>query len=185
MAAFIRFRIRTQELRSFRAKVRSWKGLMRDLSWAWPLVGEAIAEYHKRVFDSEGRDNLSSGGAPWIPLAEPTIKARLQMARVSDHDPFDYMISSEEGPESRILHWSHRLRDSVIKAPFGTFDSVRIGTKKSFEFGTETPYAWENQHGAVVFGGRVLPPRPFLDHLGGAAVGIGVLELSLQARMAT
>lgn len=184
MPAVIRFRLKVDQIRKFRTKVRSWKGLLQDLSWAWPIVGEAISEYHKAVFDSEGRENLSTGGTPWMPLAEPTIRARLYHERVSQHDPFDYAIGSDEGPESRILHWSHRLRDSLVRTPFGTFDSVRIGTKTSFEFGTETPYAKENMDGATVFGNRILPARPFLDHVGGSAVGIGVLELALQARMA-
>lgn len=178
--SLLKLRVQVDPQNEFRARVKSWKVRMRNLNWAWATVGEAIAAYHTRVFDAAGALNLTYGGEPWRPLHELTVIARLQHAKVSGRAPYDYLPSSSEGPEGRILHWTHLLRDSMC-APKGNEASVRSGTSKSFTYGTEAPGAIN--HVGTVLNGRPVPARRFLDPLGGAFVAVDVLEMLFQRSM--
>lgn len=168
--------------RAFRKRVRSWVKDLKDLRWAWPVVEAAIVEWHRRVFDSEGSHSLSSGG-PWKPLAEMTIMSRLREEQVSSISNFDYLSNNGEGPEGRILHWSHRLRNAMTSEK-GTGDSFRVYRRKSLTYGVkDIGYAPLHQKGGTNRWGKVVPARPFLDHVGGPAVGVAILERALEARM--
>lgn len=165
----------------FRKKVVSMRKDLRDLRWAWGFVGMAVVEYHRRIFDSEGATSLVSGG-PWKPLAELTVLARLRGEKVSNVPNHDYLGGMGEGPEGRILHWSHRLREAMV-GNAGTGDSVRVSNRLAFTYGVKgIPYAPLHQDGGVNQWNKNVPPRPFLDPVGGAAVAIGVFDLALQAR---
>lgn len=168
-------------VKTFARRVSSWKKDIQDLRWAWPVVGLAVAEYHRRVFASEGAVSLVGG--VWAPLAELTVASRLRREQVSSIDPYDYLAPSAEGPEGKILHWSYRLRDSVTgEKP--TVDSVRRGTRTSFTFGSNVPYGRLHQEGGTNAFGKAVPARPWLDYVGGPAVAVGILERALQIRMA-
>lgn len=182
-AAFLRFRFVFDKGKVFRKRVRRWEGYIRDLRWAWPICEEAVVEFHRRIFDSEGATSLVSGG-PWTPLHEMTVMARLRGEQVSETPPYDYLGGSGEGPEGRVLHWSHRLRDAVAD-PKATADSVRIGTATSFEFGATVEYGQIHQVGGTNQWGKSVAPRPWLDYVGGPTVAVGILELALQAKMAS
>lgn len=177
----LKLRFRTDEIRGFRRKVYSWRKLIKDLRWVWPVVGEALADHHAAVFDSQGADNLAFR-ARWPALAELTVLARERREQVSKIPPLDYMAPSEEGPAERVLHWSLRLRNSLASRS-GTGDTVFKGTGRSLEWGTSTPYGPDHQYGGINRWGKMIPARPFLDYVGGPAIAIGVIEIALFARM--
>lgn len=158
----IRFRVKWDAATDPRGTIRSWKKKLRDLRWAWPEAFRAVEAHHLEVFNTEGADN-AAGTGPWKPLHEITIRARLYGWIVSKVPPRDYAPDSGEGPESRILHWSHRLRSSMGTSG-GLFmgDAIRRFNTKSMEYGTRTPYAADHQYGRRSAGG-IIPPRPFLD----------------------
>lgn len=176
-------RFRFDKARAFRRVCEKWKRDLKDLRWAWPVIGEALAVYHTKVFDTEGAQNLSGGGK-WAPLAERTIQMRIYGARVSKVPNYDYEASSTEGPAERVLHWSHRLRDAMTSKQ-GTGDSLRRGTARSFEYGVQgIAYAPKHQSGGTSEQGYSIPARPFLDIAGGPFLAINLLGIALQARMA-
>jgi len=180
---FIKFRFTVDKGRAFRSILKGWAKDLKDLSWAWLRVGEGIAAWHARVFDTEGAANIQAGEQPWAPLAELTVQARLQHAKVSRVAPFDYLAPSGEGPEGRVLHWSSKLRTAATAVSEGP-NRVRRGTKTSYEWGVEGMRHWALLHsGGVTEKGKPLPARPFIDASGGAAVAIGALEIMLRNRM--
>lgn len=157
--------------RYFRDSLRDLKTRLRDLRWAWPEAIRAVESHHLAIFDSEGADN-EAGSGPWAPLSELTVRARLLGWGISKIPPMDYMPDSEEGPEGRILHWSHRLR-SAMGHGGGLFmgDAVRVMTKRGMEYGTRTPYAKDLHTGHSKRGWR-LPVRPILDTEAGPEIAI-------------
>lgn len=180
---FVRFRFTVDKGSAYRKVLQGYVKNLRDLSWAWLGVGEGIAAWHARVFDSEGAANIEGGEQPWAPLAELTVQARLQHARVSRTPPNDYIAPSGEGPESRILHWSSRLRTAATAAGEGA-NRVRRGSRTSYEWGVEGVRHWVLLHaGGTNEMGKPLPARPFIDPQGGAAVAVGALEIMLRNRM--
>ncbi len=178
--ALVKFKFTFDKGKVFRNRIKGWRNDLKDLRWAWPVVELAVVEWHRRIFDSEGATSLVSGGA-WKPLSEVTIMSRLRQEKVSPVPEYDYLAASPEGPEGRVLHWAHRLRNAVA-ADKRTGDSVRVATRKSFEFGGATEYGDLHQRGGTNRWGKTVAARPWLDFEGGPAVAIGMLDMALQAR---
>jgi hypothetical protein len=132
MALFGRIRIRldTGEVKDFATQAVA---NIDDLRPALRVVAQNLRRFTRGVFATEGRDLL---GKAWDPLRPRTVGARRN--RVGH-----YRLASSEKPARRILHWTHALRDSVIKK--GAEGHIEVVTATSLIFGTQVPYAAPNQ----------------------------------------
>lgn len=92
-----------------------------------------LIEY--QTFIAQGR----RGGGSWKKLKESTIQKKI-----------------ENGGDLRILHETHRLRDSLVQTRHP--EHVQKITKTTLKFGTSVPYAGAHQEGVPA---RKLPKRPF------------------------
>lgn len=95
-----------------------------DMRPAMDDVLDMLRTSERRQFDSQGV--YGSGG--WAPLAAATI-ARKQRA---GHDP-------------RILHATHRLRDSLTER--GNPEELALARRDGADFGSLVPYAGYHQTG--------------------------------------
>lgn len=103
-----------------------------DLRPFWNRFADALANYNKRVFNSEGK----FGGAGWAPLSP------------------DYGAwKAVNYPGKTILRRTDTLYDSLTKRPFG----IENLTGSVARFGTDVPYAGYHQTGT-----RFMPARPFM-----------------------
>lgn len=115
--------------REFRNKVQRWQRGLLDLRWFWRRCVGPVADAHAAMFDAEGPG--------WIPLAPMTVRLRQSRQRY-------YSRPSSEGPNARILHWTHGLRNSLAsRARNGTRLSVRLLGTDSMTWGTSHPAAEE------------------------------------------
>ncbi|MFQ5834324.1 MAG: hypothetical protein ACE5HR_00160 [bacterium] len=86
----------------------------------------------ERKFDAEGKTKQSS---KWDALDPDTVNARLRRIGY-------YSVKSSEGATGRILHWTHRLRRSVLgKSSESVFELRKEGDKHIMTIGTRVPYA--------------------------------------------
>lgn len=139
------FRLRVDPDKAFRSKVLGrWKSSMRDLRWMWPTVEIETAKVHRDMFDEEGPG--------WRPLSLHTVNMRATAQRY-------YAKASTEGPNRRILHWTHALRDS-LSTRFGNALSVRFAGRRMFTWGTRHHAAHDLHHGSP--GNPYIPARPLL-----------------------
>jgi hypothetical protein len=152
--------------KKFRNTVSGWYKTLRDLRWMWPKVAEQIQAHHIKVFDSEGQIAESGG---WTPLSPETAKFRFFGYSVPGSYTHAYSSPSREGADSRILHWTGTLRDSMTKDKAD--GTVRKFHKDHMEFGTSLPYGEAHQEGLeqpIGPNGKMmeLPTRKFLDPTG-------------------
>lgn len=158
------FRFQFDPGQSYRKEVTRYAKALRDLRWMWPGVGKSIQAHHAKVFDSEGKGMDRFGS--WTPLSPATAKFRFFGLRVPGSHAGSYATASQEGPDGRILHWTHRLRNSMTKDK--AEGAVRAFHKGHMVFGTSLPYADTHQRGGeepIGPGGRMkeIPARPFMD----------------------
>lgn len=111
-----------------------------DLSPAWRVIAENLRQFETKVFDEEGKPIL---GRAWDELKPRTVAAR--RGRWGH-----YRKPSNEGPARRILHWTHRLRDSLTKE--GHADQIEDVSPQRLRFGSLVEYAPYH-----------VKRRPFLD----------------------
>lgn len=82
-----------------------------------------------------------------------------------------YRAASTEGPSQKILHWTHRLRNSLTQAWHSEHIS-RFQGRMIYQFGTSVPYArWHQDgrkktRGAIRSNRKVPKRRPLPDQEG-------------------
>lgn len=105
-----------------------------DASPALRQIGELMQDETRRQFESQG----IYASAGWTPLKPATIRAK-----------------QRKGQDLRILHMTHRLRDSLTGK---TADSVMVVRPDELRFGTKVPYAGAHQNPRA--GSRLPRRRP-------------------------
>jgi hypothetical protein len=155
--------------RQFRKQVERWRAGLKDLRWAWPYVSGAVERHHAGVFDSEGRFD---GG--WINLSMATAKARFFGWPILGSVTGAYGTSSVEGEEGRILHWTHRLRNSLSQPKHP--DAIRQFFTQKMVFGTKAPHAQRLHAGGNTNVGTSIPPRPIIDPEGTQSVVVDAMQ---------
>lgn len=114
------------------------------------FLQKAVAEQ----FSSEGKRFAFDGAQAWRPLHMKTIEQRrLKLGYYKRH--------SIHGPAHLILHWTERLKSSLMT---NTNESIAEVKPLSFAFGSKVPYAIIHQKGARK-GKRRIPARTLL-HIG-------------------
>lgn len=140
----------------FRKQVHRWHRSMGDLRWAWPSVSAAVERHHAKIFDQEGPHD---GG--WINLSMATIKARFFNWQILGSVTGAYASGSSESEDGRILHWTHRLRNSLTTP--NHMDAIRQYFTRKMVFGTKSPHASILHKGGQSNLGTSIPPRPIID----------------------
>lgn len=99
-----------------------------DFTPVWGSVADFIRGGETDLFDTQG----ASSGRPWEQIQPATIARKI----AQDLDP-------------RILHATHRLRDSLTEGHGdtpGNADQVLITTPSAIAFGSNVPYAGRHQN---------------------------------------
>lgn len=109
-------------------------GRLTDASPAFAQLADDFNRIEREQFKTEG-----GRSSKWVPIKAATRRAKIK-----------------RGLDPRILHATHRLRDSLTK-PSGP-DVVRKIRPDSLEVGSTVPYGVFHQRGT-----RTLPRRPPVD----------------------
>jgi hypothetical protein len=93
-----------------------------DARPAFLSIADDMRGYEKRLFNTQG----ASSGTPWKPIKAETLARKAQ-----------------EGLDPRVMHATHRLRDSLINRTDP--EHFELATPDSLTFGTLVPYARYHQ----------------------------------------
>lgn len=157
--------------RKFRKVVRGWKQSLSNLRWFWPAAVYEIARVHEQLFETEG---ASGRRGRWTDLAEATKRFR---ERRTGYYGRHVGMAGAEGP---ILHWTHRLRDSL--GDFhreGTMFSIRRFFRTRLVYGSSHPLAYLNHYGIDA------PEREVLDEEGSLRAVVKRLQTIIPNQMRT
>lgn len=101
-----------------------WGEAVEDARELWRVFLRMLESREERQFATQG--GYASGG--WMPITHETIRRK-----------------ERKGLDLRILHATHRLRDSLTKRSHP--DAVREYDNHEMKFGTKVPYAGIHQNG--------------------------------------
>lgn len=120
------------------ARIGGLEERARDFSPALAIVADLLSRQTDKAFDTRG----ASLGAPWIPLAASTLRARVRRWGY-------YGRVAPRGAITIPLDWSGRLR---LGFQPGSGEHVRLITRSSLTWGNRVPYAAAQQHRRAMVG---------------------------------